>query len=447
VLRRAGPILLIASGLIVLGAFLSLLMQWMWARGGVAYSPIVAIVCVAMALLGGRVARDRGGVRVASWILLAWVPCVCVGAFDRLSKPLLCAYSSCSSGEGSLPFLLIVSLPCLFCLMALIGLGLERVLSVPAGGATAWLSILGALVALASCLGRLHLVAPDDYVDSLPVVGELLSPGDPVYGAYRGPWFVIEERAPSSGTRLGRDVESIAARESMLLALTRDGPEVDFDDYDYPPAFDPSGCLLRLRVSEDLLLSPRRIADHCDGIRVRAGEPGVFIVEVPRRPPFVLTPRSGVHEADLRIEGIASSLRPPTAWIVSLAVGTVLALGLGLGAVRVRFRADAWRSAVGGTHRGKGWVLFDQDAPPVHFAAAASLPAGPVSVRMGPQPPSSYRVHGGGVDGNALIAAGTSADILERAELRSADLYALARLVSLVTLAPVVAGAALGLLG
>jgi hypothetical protein len=341
-----------------------------------------------------------------------------------LSQPLVSSHTRCGTGDIALLFLGALAIPVVFALATLAQLCFPfRVRGVHV--ATSWLAVLAAMVALVLCLWRVRRVAPDEYVGSLEE-----------YPSDSAPWFRIRydgrptPEAPSGG---------------CMLSLRQDA-------YDQSPA-DLRALQDFGAAHDDSLPGPstRKLADRCDGIVVHLDRGNsVAVVEVPGDTfpgnTFALRRDGGIDPTDVRIDQVSSSLRPPTGWIASLGVGALLALGLALAAVVERRRAEAWRSAIPGTHRGEGWVVFDDHAPPIHFAAAAALPVGPVSVRMGAQPESGYRVHGG-VDGSAWIASATLAVILVRAELRSTDLLALAKLVALVTLAPVAAAAAVGLLG
>jgi hypothetical protein len=180
---------------------------------------------------------------------------------------------------------------------------------------------------------------------------------------------------------------------------------------------------------------------------LRDAEHDLWIFQPPGTPTSASYAIDGnLEQTEVIARTVASSLRPPTAWAVSQAVGTLLALGVAGIAFTRRRRAESWRAGRTGAHRGQGWVTFEDGTPPTHFSSAATVHLGNVLVVEPSRLTQNYREHGR-VEGAARIAAGTFDQVLQAADTRATDLYLLATLVALLTLAPMLAAALQGLLG
>lgn len=128
---------------------------------------------------------------------------------------------------------------------------------------------------------------------------------------------------------------------------------------------------------------------ECPEVRIRHDDRrSLVVVDEPTEnggftPAFVVstaTHTSGPlypHRYDL-----GDDVAAPRPWIVMAAAAVVAALALVLRRLLTeRHDRATWRAARLGTHRGDGWVAFDDDAePPIHLASAVALPAGPVHV-------------------------------------------------------------------
>ncbi len=378
----------------------------------VAFSPVLAVACAASVLVASGIARraERGrSLRAASWALVGWAPYIFGGAAFDLSNPLVAGRWRCGTADVGLFFLAACSVPVVFALTTLCAVQADRVRVPRVTRLVAWLAVGVSALALTASLSRSHKLASEDYVASLPAVAEFSRDDD----RFRGPWFTIEQRPPSES----------------------------------PGAV--GGCTI---FSIDHETDARAISPECQGTRVlRDALHGVWIFETPTavggRLYSAITDRSRiVQPVDVGVRTVASSLRPPTSWTVSLAVGCALGLAL-LGIARgIRTRADAWRSARRGAHGGGGWVTFEDGTPPGHFASAAALPVGAVLVLESSRKAPHYREHGR-TDEGARIAEGSFEQIAERAEGRATDLHAFATLMAWLTVAPMLAAYLNGLLG
>lgn len=131
---------------------------------------------------------------------------------------------------------------------------------------------------------------------------------------------------------------------------------------------------------------------ECPEVRIRHDHKrGVIVVDEPAEgggftPAFVVSTSTGISGPlrPLRYE-IGSDVAAPRLWIIMAAAGVVAALALLFRRLLAERRHHAtWLAARLGTHRGDGWIAFDDDdddgAPPIHLASAAALPVGPVHV-------------------------------------------------------------------
>ncbi len=382
-----------------------------------AYAPVVPLACVLSVVLVSRAARRSDGgsaVRAATWALVAWAPYLfCAAAYD-LSNPMVHAHWRCGTGDVGLIFLALLSLPVVFSSSILVALAVDRFRLTRGTRLFAAVAVGAAAIVLVFSLRRSHKLERDAYLASLPAVAEFAKDDD----RFDGPSFFVEERL---ALQPGKESEGTA----------RVGP-----------------CMIFARASGQ---DPAEVAPVCEGTRVlRDQAHDLWIFRAPQKAPsssYAVDGRSGrVSPVDIDVKRVASSLRPPAAWTASLAVGTALALALVGVALGIRRRADAWRTARPGLHGGGGWVTFEDGTPPAHFATAATFPGGPVLVLESSRTVSHYREHGRPAEG-ARLAAGSFEDLAQAAAARATDLYAVASLVALLTLAPMLAAGLYGLLG
>ena len=376
------------------------------------YAPAVAlasVLAVGVVALLARRGRRPSPVRAASLALLAWAPYLFAAALYHLSEPLVVGRWRCGTGLMGLVFLAVGSVPFVFALAALVAAAAERYRLDLATRVVAAATGAIALVVLFAAVRRDHKIDPDAYVASLPVVGEVRGPDDRL--AF-GP-LAVEQRGSAK------------------------------------PGDDATGCVLFAPAGT----RTAQVTEECTGLRVRQDERNnLWILEWPvggatARYALDLA-GAGLERAEIVPQRVAASLRPPAPWTGALACGCAVALALAALALRDEARARAWRSARRGAHSGGGWVTFDDAAgPPMHLAAAAAMPVGPVLVGAPGSGTPSYREHGGAVDGDARLIAGSFEGLLSAAQARGTAYYAFATLTLALTLEPMIAAACVGLLG
>jgi hypothetical protein len=387
----------------------------------VAHSAVIAFACAAtvpVVALTSRRADGTSAVRPASWALLAWVPYVFGGAAFQLSQPLVNASFRCGNGVMGLFALGIASVPVVFATLVVSGVVVDRFRFERATRLSAYVTVALSLVVLAASLRRSHEPEPEDYVASLPTVAVLTSDSD----RFDGPGFSVAHEDRSGALAAGCEL------------FTSGSQREDRDRHD--------------GVGQTF---EKELGPTCAGVRVlRDPRHDVWIVQTSATPPlteFPVETQGGRAEVlDLDVSDVASSLRPPTAWKASLAVGFSFALAVLGSALRTRRRAAEWRAARPGVHGGGGWVTFEDGTPPVHFARALTLPMGPVLVLESSRTLAHYREHGRPDEG-ARLTAGSVEQLRSAADARATDLHAYATLVALLTLAPMLAAYLHGLLG
>jgi hypothetical protein len=400
VVRRKLGSSLFAGGVAVVCSWLLTIvfggLAWWLLGGDVAFTIVIALACLATLPLASRIARRVSGasaVRTTSCVLVAWSPYLFGGAAFQLGIPIVQAHWRCGTGDVGLFFAAALSLPIVFGTALAVGVVVDRLRFVLTTKAVAWLTVGLSVLVLAASLRRVHDVVPDGYLASLPVVASMTKDHeDPRFcPLWRATWTAAERGTSADG-------------------------------------HEPS----------------------CEGVRVlEDAAHGLVIFQMPAQDGSPMSyaikvGRSGLSEITVR--SVASSLRPPTAWAVSQAVGTAIGLLLVVVAFVTRRRAGAWRTAKTGAHGGEGWVTFEDGTPPTHFAGVAALPAGQVLILSSSRGAPHYREHGG-IEEGARFVAGTVDDVVQTAETRATDLHAVAILVGLLTLAPMLAAAVDGLLG
>jgi hypothetical protein len=373
--------------------------------GSISYSAVIAIACVVVVPI---VARPRRGgpaasrLRAASVALLGWFPYVLGGAVLELDNPIaVSGHTRCGNGIMGLYFLTLCSVPVVFSGAIVFAAMVARLPLRRATRGVALVATIAAVLALGASVRRIHDPDPDGYLASLPIVAEL-SGADP---RFHGPGFEVAE-----------------------TALAGEGPG--------------ASCVVSMERGQ------MRVADRCGGLQILQDVArSLWIFRSAGAAPYetyaLSTDRGGAMVSEVTVWRVASSLRPPTVWIVLNAAGALCAALLLIGAAWARARAERWRAARPGAHTGGGWVTF-ADAPPTHVAEAAGLPLGDVLVREASRQEPSYREHGrieAGVQGGTLEAQVASADAL------ATGLCAFALLLAAISAAPVLAAAARGLLG
>jgi hypothetical protein len=348
-------------------------------------------------------------------VLLAWFPYLLGGAAFDLSNPIVEGHWRCGTGDVGLFMLALVSVPFVFATALAIGMAVERFRLLAATRLAGWAVIGVSMVVLAVSVHRRNEVAPTDYLASLPKVAEFTHYDDRFFG----PGFVVMTEGPTCVV-----LEDVSDTKSAIGI--REAPSWNMPFYGGERRFE--------------------LAGDCFGVRVMHDE--AHDLWVLRGGAIVAGQVIGGHlvQAEITVSKVASSLRPPTVWIASLAVGSTLALLLLASARRTLRRAAEWKSARSGVHEGSGWITFEDGMPPAHFAGAATLPVCQVLVLEGSRKSPHYREHGR-VDEGARFVTGIFDHLVQDAEARATDLQVLAALITLLTLAPMVAAALDGLLG
>ena len=411
--RRQTSALAVAFGSVcaswVIAAGLSTLAWWNGPEG-VPYSLLIAFACAATVLVSWGALRRRDGgstVRAAAWPLLGWCPYLFGGAAVAIGEPIVVAHWRCGTGDMGLLMLALLSVPVVFALAIVSMLALDRARLGAVTRVGAWAAVGASLFFYVAGLARSQKATPDEYLASLPTVAALCG-GD---ARFQGPGFSVEQR-----TERGPDGEAsrctiVAANDSRPIQGDCAGVNVKRDEAHDLWVFQASTC--------------------------RAGRPD-------DRSWRHALHSGGAEFVEVRPSTVASALRPPTAWAASNAVGCLAGLALVAIASVLRRRAGEWRFARPGTHSGGGWVTFDDSTPPVHSASAAPIPEGPVLVLEPPRKTPHYR-EAGGIDPGARFTPGTLEELTLAARSRGTDLHAVAILVALVTLAPMIAAALAGL--
>jgi hypothetical protein len=211
-----------------------------------------------------------------------------------------------------------------------------------------------------------------------------------------------------------------------------------------------SGCIVTTEASIDPAatralveaLRATRESVPCEGARVRRDAlHDYWIVETANRKRLAwqgpVAP-DGLRSTAIFPSDVIGSLRPPTSWAISQALGTLLALALVAVAWRTRRRADVWRSARAGDYDGDGTVTFRDGTAPARFVRQETLRRGPVLV-LSPTPAAPTYREPGGVGADARLRGGDLATLLREARTRAADLDAFAILTVALTVAPMLA--------
>jgi hypothetical protein len=382
------------------------------------YGAVIALSCLATVPLVARVARRKDGgsaVRPACWVLLAWFPYLLGGAAFDLSNPIVEGHWRCGTGDIGLFGLALVSVPVVFATALAIGVAFDRFRLLAATKRTAWAVVLVSMVVLAVSAHRRSEVAPADYLASLPKVAEFTHYDDRFFG----PGFVVMTEGPTCVV-----LEDVSDTKNAIGI--REAPSWNMPFYGGERRFELPGDCFGVRVMHD----------EAHDLWVLRGGAIVAGQVIDRH----------VVQAEITVSKVASSLRPPTAWIAALTAGSMLALFLLARARRTLRRAAEWKSARPGVHEGAGWITFADGMPPAHFAGAAALPVCQVLVLEGSRKSPHYREHGR-VDEGARFATGIFDHLVQDAEARATDLQVVATLITLLTLAPMVAAALDGLLG
>jgi hypothetical protein len=379
-----------------------------WAGEDAAFSVAIIVACVVTVPIVARRMRRSDGespVRAVALALLGWALYLFLGATRALESS---AAPGCRTGDVGILVILAISAPFVFGLTLAIAKALDRFRLRLATRCVAYAALGLSVLTLAVSLRRIHDATPEGYVESLPVLGTL-----GLTDHFDRPGFsVTTDWRPLGG---------------------------DFSKKSWP-YLDPQvnkGCQITVRgsvVSTDLASLP-----SCVGVRVRRDAArDTWVVQAPSGGSYAIDDQAHARK-------IVTS-RPPTAWVASLGAGTLLALVAMIIAYIVQTRADAWRAARPGQHRGGGWVAFEDGTPPTHLAAATNLCIGFILVLEPSRLTPSYREHGR-VEEGARLVGGSLDNLLEVAEARATDLYVFASLVALLTLAPMLAAALARLLG
>jgi hypothetical protein len=404
--RRRSLLILVAGAVAVswlLVGFLEVLVRLL-ATGDARFldEVIVAAACVAtVPIVAVQQRRADGGsaIRPASFVLLAWFPCSFALATLQLATPVQMesrvefpttfgdetSWSSWKDAPTSgfvrrwglrLGVPGSASIPGVFVAAMVLAMAADRRRSRRAPQIAACTAVAVSVLVLAASLRRIHKLELEDYLASLRVAGMLSGDGVP----FEGPGFSV--------TRVTGD--------AMFSAVTRRWRE--------------SGRR-RLFVIDDPFVwgGPGRRDSEFDplyqcskwgmpqGVRAHQCQPEGPVLVL--RDAVTLSPNcyavdDSLETAEISPRAMGSSLRPPTPWAVSNAVGTLLALALLFRAASIRRRADRWQAGRPGEHRGQGWVSFEDGTPPAHIATAATLPVGAVVVLERERVSQHYREHG-----------------------------------------------------
>jgi hypothetical protein len=139
------------------------------------------------------------------------------------------------------------------------------------------------------------------------------------------------------------------------------------------------------------------------------------------------------------LRALQGSSGAPLAVIVAGALGVALAVAFAVAARRARAEQERLASGVSGSHRGDGWLDFDDGAPPVHRPDLAGRRDGPVVVLGRTAMPSQAYRGTPSSDASLTVTFGTPDSIRDAGATRAASHHAVGMAALAFPVLPLVA--------